>query len=250
MNRLSIINPGIKRALSDKRKQLKKYFKQCPQALAYIEMLEASYGDYALGWAMQQQTNTLPPYLIPWTSTLPLTSPTTYGLTNSNTTWGINVLTNTSVTASTTYAFNLRFDTLPADKKFNVYIGNASQAVSGVTSSDSVAIPWNTQTYSGDTLFIQIGLEGIIASGSVWYTDPPTGMTNTNVTAFANVLIGDGMTVSMRRSSVGLIEICINGLYGTSSIITAPATLLPATSTTYNVIVGTRGGQTFRASFI
>lgn len=53
MERTNVCNTGLKKLLKDRRDQLRNYFKTCPQALDYIDLMERSYGDHALGWAMK-----------------------------------------------------------------------------------------------------------------------------------------------------------------------------------------------------
>ena len=51
MDRTILTNQGLKKALENRRDQLKHYFRNCPQALDYIDLQERAYGDHALGWA-------------------------------------------------------------------------------------------------------------------------------------------------------------------------------------------------------
>ena len=73
MDRTILTNQGLKKALENRRDQLKHYFRNCPQALDYIDLQERAYGDHALGWATKlnywQWTSALPQYPLISTST-------------------------------------------------------------------------------------------------------------------------------------------------------------------------------------
>lgn len=248
MERLTLTEPGIKRKLKHKRNQLKKYFKNCPSALAYIELLENAYGDCALGWYYKQGG-----YIAPWSSTLALQGNTTYtngGISNQ---WYYNSIFAGTVTAGTAYAFNLRLTTIPQDKKFTVYI---YEGVGTTTNPSvfSVPIPWTSASYTGNHFFIHFTLDGAIASGSVWYVIGPGASTpiNTGISVFGSVAIADGMTVSMRRPIPwNGIDLCVNGQNGTTANVNGlPSSVMSSTQTNLTIFVGTRGSQSFQASLI
>jgi hypothetical protein len=243
MDRLTLTEPGMKRQLKHKRNQLKKYFKNCPSALAYIELLENAYGDCALGWYYKQTK-------IPFTSTIPYVDISTANNIVTNNSWSHTSIYNGSIPANTTMALTVQMVTLPSDGVFTVFLISGNLLTSNPTNT-SVPNPWTSVSYSGgDYIFIHFGTGYYgINNGSIYYQG--YGQTPILIAEnFSSAVVTPGMTISFRRQHpFTAFEIAVNGVV--QSLASIPTTIFPNyTATSFTVAVGTKGGQAFRAKIV
>lgn len=234
----------LKKQLAEKREQLKTYFKGCQQGIDYINMLEDGYGDYALGFSYRKT-------IIPFTSTIPYVDISTANNIVTNNSWSYTSIYNGSITTNATMALTVQMVALPSDGIFTVYLTSSNFYTANPTSS-SVPHPWTSVSYSGgDYIFLHFGSGYFnygINNGSIYYQAP--GQYPVLIAAnFSSAVVAPGMTISFRRQNpYTAFEIAVNGVV--QSLASIPTTIFPLSTTNLTVVVGTKGGQAFRAKIV
>jgi hypothetical protein len=234
----------LKKQLTEKREQLKTYFKGCQQGIDYINMLEDAYGEYALGWSYRKT-------IIPFTSTIPYVDFSTANNIVTNNNWSHTSIYNGSITANATMALTVQMVALPSDGVFTVCLISGNLPTSNPTNT-SVPHPWTSVSYSGgDYIFIHFGTRYYnygINNGSIYYQGP--GSYPFLIAAnFSSAVVAPGMTISFRRQNpYTAFEIAVNGVV--QSLASIPTTIFPLSTTSLTVVVGTGGGQAFRAKIV
>ena len=234
----------LKKQLTEKREQLKTYFKGCQQGIDYINMLEDAYGEYALGWSYRKT-------IIPFTSTIPYVDFSTANNIVTNNNWSHTSIYNGSITANATMALTVQMAALPSDGVFSVLLVSSNYLNTTNPTNTSVPHPWPSAPYGGgDYIIIHFGTGYYgINNGSIYYAPGPGGVLTLIAANFSSAAVAPGMTISFRRQNpYTAFEIAVNG--AVQSLASIPTTIFPLSTTYLGVVVGTRGGQAFRAKIV